>query len=76
MQLFGTKEMCITYECSEMKTYFLLNLMYFSQRNIVLDPPFPYIDSFLRRDRVQLHINFKRVILQNGDVPATVKPER
>jgi hypothetical protein len=50
--------------------------MYCSQRNILLDPSFPYIDSFLRRDRVQLPIHLKWLILQNGDVPATLKPKR
>jgi hypothetical protein len=42
----------------------------------VLDRPFPYVDNFLRRDRVQLPIHLKQVILKNGDVPATLKPER
>jgi hypothetical protein len=55
MELFGTK-MFLTYEYSERKAYFHSKSDILSQRNIVLDPPFPFIDSFLRRDRVQLHI--------------------
>jgi hypothetical protein len=39
----------------------------------VLDPPIPYVDIFLRRYRVHLPIHLKLVLLQNNDVPASLK---
>jgi hypothetical protein len=72
VELFDTRRCYSILKTVRCKHTFFQKLPYFSQSNIVLDPPFSYIDSFLTRDRVHLPIHLKGVLLQN-DVPVTLK---
>jgi hypothetical protein len=76
MELFGTKEMFLSFEYNDRKAHFLSKSEVLLSEKHCARPSFSLRWHFLRRDRVQIPIHLKQVILQNGDVPATLKHER